>query len=239
MKMMSLMTHEMRGPLVSVMAGLKLVRHGCFGAMDAGVSAKLDELGARLNRLLGTADDYLGLACCLENELRMPHEPLDLEEDVLAVVLDELSGEAQTNGTHLQRCLEGLPAGTRVAANRLGMKIVFRNLIRNAVRYGRAGCTVAFGYRAQPAHHRLNVFNSGTPIPSECRERLFTRFGTLGNHEQGRRVGVGLGLYLTREIVRTHGGEIWYEGLPEGSNFVFTVPKVPPPPPGGGDAPEA
>jgi len=227
MNLVRLMTHEVRGSLVSVMAGLQVVLHGTYGAMDAAVSRKLGNLHAHLSRLLGTADDYLGLAGGSEGALFTSREALDLEDDVLAAVREELADEAERNRVLLRDGLAGMPAGTVVAANRLGMKIVFRNLIRNAVRHGGAGCTIVCGYREQPGLHRLNVFNSGTPIPADSRARLFTKFGTLDSRATSRNGGIGLGLYLTREIVRAHGGEIWYEGVPEGSDFVFTLPRTP------------
>lgn len=230
-RMLKLMTHEIRGPLVSVMAGLKVVRHGCYGAMESGVSDKLEDLHAHLNRLLGTADDFLAKACCVEGALPARREPLNLPDEILAAVLNELSGELQANRVLVQPRLDGMPAGTVLTANRLGMKIVYRNLIRNAMTHGGAGCTIVCGYQERPDHHRLNVFNSGVAIPSDRRERLFTKFGTLESPEAPRKAGIGLGLYLAREIVRSHGGAIWYEGRPGGSDFVFTVPKAPAPPP--------
>lgn len=227
LKMLRITAHEIRGPLVSIMAGLQVVLHGSYGGMDEGVSRKLQDLHAHLNRLLGNADECLGRACCVDGAVPMHPEPLHLEEDILAVVAEELSREVQTHQVSVLPRLEGMPAGTVVAASRLGMKIVFRNLMRNAVKYGAAGCTIVCGYQDQRHHHRMNVFNSGTPIPPECQGRLFTKFGTLANPAEPWKTGVGLGLHLTREIVHAHGGAIWYEAHPGGSNFVFTLPKVP------------
>lgn len=229
LRMLKIMTHEIRGPLVSAMAGLKVVLHGSYGGMDPGVSDKLRGLHAHLNRLLGQSDDFLMKACCVKDVFPAHRETLDLLDDVLAEVLDELSGELQSKRILMDRILAGMPAGTAVAASRLGMRIVFRNLIRNAVNYGGAGCTIVCGYQEQPDHHRLNVYNSGASIPAEKRERLFTKFGTIALAAEARDTGVGLGLFLSREIVCANGGTIWYEAPPGGSNFVFTVPKTPVP----------
>lgn len=226
-RMLKIMTHEVRGPLVSVMAGMKVVLHGSYGAMEVGVSDKLQELHAHLNRLLGNFDDFLGKACCLEGAFHTRHEQLHLVDDVLAVVLDELSSELRGKRILVQQRFEELPDGKVVVASRLGMLLVFRNLLRNAVRFGGTGCTIACGYKNLPDHHRLNVYNSGTPVPDDRRERLFTKFCTLDDHPEPNNAGIGLGLYLTREIVRAQGGEVWYEPRPDGSNFVFTIPKMP------------
>lgn len=222
------LAHDIRGPIVSVMAGLQVVRNGGYGGMDAGVSEKIGQLHSGLGRLLGMADDYLGKACCMDGGLLAECEPLHLVDDVLAVVQDELACETRANPVFLDRLVAGVPAGAAVVASRLGMKIVYRNLIRNAVRHGGAGCAIVCGYEERDDHHRLNVYNTGTPIPPEDRDRLFAKFGTLGRPGAPGCAGVGLGLYLVREVVRSHGGAIWYEARPAGSDFVFTLPKAPP-----------
>ncbi len=221
------MSHDIRGPLVSAMAGLQVLLRGSYGGMDAGVSGKLSDLHGHLTRVLGTADDLLAQACCLEGALCIRHEILDLQDDVLGVVLDELASELQNADIRLEWRLEGLPAGTVVVANKFGMRSVFRNLLRNAVKYGGPGSAVVCGYHDEGDHHRFNVYNSGRPIPREFRARLFTRFGAFCTAAAPGKIGVGLGLYLTREIVRAHGGSIRYEARTEGSDFVFTLPKVP------------
>jgi two-component system sensor histidine kinase KdpD len=62
-------------------------------------------------------------------------------------------------------------------------------------------------------------------VPREQQEKLFTKFfrGEAGSKDH--RNGVGLGLYLTKEIIHRHGGEIWYEARHDGSDFVFTIAK--------------
>jgi two-component system, OmpR family, sensor kinase len=69
----------------------------------------------------------------------------------------------------------------------------------------------------------LNVYNSGRPIAEGDREKIFDRFGRIDPLEGPTPDGVGLGLCLCREIILDHGGEIWYEARPDGSNFVFTI----------------
>jgi len=73
------------------------------------------------------------------------------------------------------------------------------------------------------SHYRLNVYNSGRPIAEEDREKIFHRFERIAQLGGPTPDGVGLGLCLCREIILEHGGEIWYEARPDGSNFVFTI----------------
>jgi signal transduction histidine kinase len=109
---------------------------------------------------------------------------------------------------------------------RLWLKMVFRNLLKNAVRYGHKEGMITIGFEDQGSCYRLNVYNSGKPIPKEYRERLFTKVMGNGNRENGkeRANGTGLGLYLIHKVIQKLGGEIWYEAKENGSNFVFTLP---------------
>ncbi|SPJ14129.1 hypothetical protein SBDP2_1380005 [Syntrophobacter sp. SbD2] len=72
----------------------------------------------------------------------------------------------------------------------------------------------------------MNVYNSGNPILEEHRDRLFTKFAHIDEGGE-KRDGFGMGLYLIREIVRKHGGDMWYEPRQDGSDFIIILPKQP------------
>jgi len=93
------------------------------------------------------------------------------------------------------------------------------------MKHGGQGCTIAFGYQDHGDYYRLNVYNTGKPIPEDRRANLFTKFGRVGQEGEALREGVGMGLFLIKEIINQHGGEIWYEAKHDGSDFVFTLPK--------------
>ena len=83
---------------------------------------------------------------------------------------------------------------------------------------------ISFGFENHANHYKLNVYNSGEPIPEEYRSKLFTKFTRIIKGNNGNSHGAGLGLYLVKEIIQKHGGDIWYEAKENGSNFVFTLP---------------
>jgi len=116
--------------------------------------------------------------------------------------------------------------GQQVAfkANRIWLKTVFRNLLKNAIKYGDKGGTTAIGFEDHGSFYRLNVYNRGKLVPEECRNKLFTNFISFGNNGNGGMGGMVLGLYLVKEIIQKHGREIWYEAGEDGSNFIFTLP---------------
>lgn len=72
------------------------------------------------------------------------------------------------------------------------------------------------------------MFNSGEPISEPLRAQLFNKFPLIQENDKGTK-GIGLGLYLIKEIIQRHGSVIWYEAKEDGSNFVFTLPCEEPP----------
>jgi PAS domain S-box-containing protein len=226
LRMLMVMSHDVRGPLVAMAATLKLLIRGSFGHMDESVGNVLHDLMVRVVRLLGTAEDCLGKASSVDGSLVVERQTLDLRQDIIDPILDELSEDIEKQEVRIDNRLGAIPAGKiPIRADRVWLKTVFRNLFRNAVKYGGRGCTIAFGFEDHGDCYRLNVYNSGRPIPEEHRDRLFTRFGRIREGEAESRDGMGLGLFLIREIIQKHGGDIWYEAKHHGSDFVFTIGK--------------
>jgi PAS domain S-box-containing protein len=224
--MLMLVSHDIRGPLVAMAATLKLLMRGSFGHMDESVANVLKDLMVRVVRLLGTAEDCLGKASSVDGTLEVDRQVLDLRQDIIDPILDELSGDIEGQEIRIDNRLGAIPAGMiLIKADKVWLKTVFRNLFKNAIKYGGSRCTIAFGFEDHGTYYRLNVYNSGRPIPEEHRDRLFTKFGRIKEGEAESKDGVGLGLFLIREIIQKHGGDIWYEAKPDGSDFVFTIAK--------------
>jgi len=218
------LSHDLRGPLVSLTAGMKLLVRGRFGSMDESVVIKVKGLLRQAIRLNGIAEDCLARAAAIDGFGEIQRDALDLRKDVIDPIIEELADEILTGRVMIG--LEAVPAGAvTIHASGRWLRSVYRNLLRNAVKYGGAGCAVVFGYEDHGRYHQLNVYNSGEPIPEQLRDRLFTKFGRIGSIAENATDGIGLGLYLVREIIRKHGGEIWYEACRTGSNFLFTIPK--------------
>ncbi len=93
----------------------------------------------------------------------------------------------------------------------------------NAIKYGGNGITIAYGYEDHGSFYKLCIYNNGPIIPQEKRNSLFTKFGKVDS--ESTQDGVGMGLFLTKEIINQHGGEVWYEEMDHGGAFLFTLPK--------------
>ncbi len=227
LNMVKALSHDVRGSLLSISATLKLLSRGYYGKMDEAVVHRIKELFSKTSGLIGMTEEYLGRSFSVNNDLNAEVESLDLMKDVLVPVLKELSSELK--GHHLMidhrlHAMSNKPVSIRT--NGIWLKMVFRNLLRNAVKYGDKEGMITIGFEDRGSCYRLNVYNSGRPIPEEYRKRLFTKLMGSLNGQNGKEGagGTGLGLYLINNVIQKLGGEIWYEAKENGSNFVFTLP---------------
>lgn len=222
--LLKMTAHDLRGGIFNVGAGLKLLKRGSYGKMETGVSEEIDKLFGYVTKLVGTLEDSIGRAFSLSEGLLTAKENIHLQRDVLDPVLDELSIDIRQSCSLFHNALDAAPAEQLLlVGDRFWLKAVFRNLLKNAIKYGGKGVKLAVGFKNQGTHIRINIYNSGCPIPPECCHRLFTQFSHLTPSHDGKSNGLGLGLYLVKQAIESHGGNIWYEAKRQGSNFVFTL----------------
>ncbi len=212
-------THELHTPLASLRLYLDTLR-----SKELDVEQRAEFLGIMtddLERLQRTIDQILSAA---RSEVRRAHRGVvDLCE-----LLEECASEARAyydldeKQVHLD-----VPRGARLRGDVEQLRVVFRNLIENSVRY--AGEKVQVDLRVRPFSTRrleIEVVDQGLGIPESALGRVFLRFQRISHEAVRSPVGLGLGLYMVRNIVRTHGGAIRAEseGEGRGSRFVVTLP---------------
>jgi signal transduction histidine kinase len=227
LNMVKAMSHDVRGSLLTISATLKLLSRGYYGKMDEAVVNRIKELFSKTSGLIGITEEYLSRSFSVNDDLDTEVESLDLMKDILIPVLKELSSELKGHYLLIDHRLHAMSNKLiPIRTNRIWLKMVFRNLLKNAVKYGDKEGMIALGFEDQGSSYRLNVYNSGKPIPEEYREKLFTKFMGNGNGGNGKEIagGTGLGLYLIKKVIEKLGGEIRYEAKENGSNFIFTLP---------------
>lgn len=215
----SMVSHEFRTPLTSIAMGIGLLQE-----------SPLLEEGTRERELLGVVAEESGRLTRLVNELldlsRMEAGRLEM---ALGPVEPELLLERATAPFREQAAQQAVTLETAVAPDTPtlsadGDKItwVLTNLVSNALRYTPGGGQITLEAERWGEFARLSVSDTGAGIPPEMQGRIFERFYQVPGRPGG---GAGLGLAISKEIVRAHGGRIWVESKPgEGSRFLFTIP---------------
>jgi len=222
---LKIFSHDLRGSLVSISATLKLLNRGYYGKMDGEAENKCRELMESVTRLIGMCEESLNKVLGAKDRFCFDRELLDLRGDIVHPVLEELSPEIKAHQISIDNRIEKVQTPQiPISGNRIWLKTVFRNLIKNAIQYGDIGGTIAFGLDILGSSYRLNIFNSGKPIPEQWRHSLFTSISPGGRNKLPGIHGMGVGLFLIKRILQRLGGNIWYEAKEHGSNFVFTLP---------------
>lgn len=219
---LSTVSHELRTPLTSIVGSLGLLRGGTSGELSPGIQRLLVIAENNAKRLIRLVNDLLDMEKFESGQMSFEFEPIDLR-DCAAKALDAMRGLAREERVELVLRQDDVPVMVRGDADRLIQ--VMTNLLANAVRFTPEGKTVTLEVRRRASHAEATILDQGPGIDEELRGRLFTRFAQSMQAPAGTSRGTGLGLAISREIVRNHGGSIWYEPAPGGgSAFSFDLP---------------
>lgn len=226
LEMLTIASHDLRSPLNSIAIGIKILSKGIYGELDSAISKEVDKLYHRTQRLLGIMENYLCRTNIFHGNLKIHKQNIDLRTDIIDPVLEEFAEYFKDHNITIDESMGGIPDRTIIiSADKLWLQNVYRNLFHNILKYGDKGCKIAYGFENKDSYYQLNVFNSGKPIPDESIDKLFHKFTRINIDANRSASGTGIGLYFIKEIINKHGGQIWYQPLENGSNFVFTLPK--------------
>ena len=226
--LMKQVMHDVRGEMVNLEIMIKRLQRGKFGEMDAGVNSALLSMQEKLGQLKGLTEDYCLVARNLMREGGdIPTERIGLKDEIITQVLGEMQDALERKKIRVI-CNQDLAAegDAYVMGNRLMMKSVFRTLFSNAIRHCNASGTISYGISSNGRRYKVNVANEGDIVPAEMQARIFDEFVQIrpGDSAACQAEGLGLGLTLAKDILRQHGGDIWYESFSNGSKFVCTLP---------------
>jgi len=210
--------HEFRTPLTSLRMAIHVLLEGLVGTLNDRQAEMLQAARDDCERLQGIVEDLLDLSRIQAGKVEVSLTPLPAKSIVDAAVAGKVDA-AQDAGVRIEETLGEPVLPVLVDSERVGL--VFDNLIGNAIRHSPNGGRI--DVRAVPDGQRVRfeVQDQGPGIAPEYRQRIFEKFfrvpGTKGE-------GVGLGLYISREIVLAHGGDMGVESEPgRGSRFWFTL----------------
>ncbi|HEY4884190.1 MAG TPA: ATP-binding protein [Myxococcales bacterium] len=214
--------HEFRTPLTSMRMAVHILLEGMVGPLN---DKQLDLVGAARDdceRLQGIVEDLLDLSRIQAGKVEVSLTALPAKS-ILDAAVAAKEDAARDAGLKIEGDLIEPVLPVLVDPDRI--HLVFDNLVGNAIRHSPKGSRIVVRARPEKAWVRFEVEDQGPGIPVEYQQRIFEKFfrmpGTKGE-------GIGLGLYISREIVAAHGGEMGVESEPgKGSRFWFTL-RVPP-----------
>jgi signal transduction histidine kinase len=218
---LNLASHELRGPLAVLRGYLAMLSDGSLGELPPRVRGVLPALNAKAGQMALLINQMLEAARLEDSQLQLKLEPVDMRGMVRRAV--DTMGQLTAPGQSI--LLEGAPDEILMIADAGRVETILVNLLDNALKYSPNGGGVRVSMARADGTVVVRVMDRGIGISSEDLSRLFTRFGRLVTAENSHIPGTGLGLYLSREIARMHGGDITVDSaLGEGSAFSLVLP---------------
>jgi signal transduction histidine kinase len=220
-----LLSHEMKTPLTVIWESVAIVLDGLAGPLTAQQRTHLHLAKASCGQMTLSLNDLLDAARLDTGKLRIAPRAVAIG-GVVERAVAAMAPTAQAKGIGLQQGIaRDLPD---VWIDELRIAQVLGNLLSNAVKFSPVGGTVSVRVcqdPLRPAWVCVSIGDTGRGIEPAQRDSIFDRLYQVHSDDAGIEGGLGLGLYLCRQLVRLHGGQIWVESTPnQGSTFTFTLP---------------
>jgi len=217
---LSVASHELKTPLTSLKI-LTQLAHRQLQRTGIGGLEHMDRMEHSIIRMERLVNDLLDVSRIESGRLALRLEPLDLVSLCRHVAAEQMAASEREIALELPR----EPTIVRVDADRIDQ--VLANLLSNALKYSPQERPVTLTVRIEAANVVVAIRDEGSGIPQEALPHLFERFYRVPGVQvqSGSGVGLGLGLYITRELVERHGGQIGAESSPGfGTTFSVTLP---------------
>jgi K+-sensing histidine kinase KdpD len=218
---LSSMSHELRTPLNAIINFVEMIARGMIGPVNQEQEELLDQTLNSSKHLLHLINDVLDISKIQAGRLTLfIEDQVSLQEEVEAV-LNIMGGLMQEKELHLIKDID--PNLPTIACDRRRVRQILFNLLSNAIKFTEPGLTITLSAKNHGREVLFGVMDMGPGIPAAKQELIFEPFVQAGDEEH-QQEGTGLGLPISRSLVRAHGGELWVESQPgEGAAFFFTL----------------
>jgi len=217
-------SHELKGIVATTLLNAAAVRDGLFGQINEKQKNSLESVTKSLHYFRDTVRKFLDLSRIEKGELEVKKKQVSLREDVFDPCLETFSAEITDKK---MKVTNNIAAEVKVNGDLDLLHIVANNLLGNAVKYGLEKGKIIISSESLADKVQIEVYNDSRPIKEEEKDKLFKKFSRLEVSKGKKIKGTGLGLFLTKEIITQHGGDIWVRPEENGNTFIFRIEKYP------------
>ncbi len=215
------LAHDLKTPLTSIVAYLSILNSDeeiSHGDRDKFTKISLEK-ALRLRKLI---DEFFEITRLNIQDIMLNKETLDM-----AVMLEQISDEVYSILSEKSlRCIVEVEEMLMVEADADKLARVFENIIRNAIAYCYENTDIEITGREIKDRVEIVFSNRGNKIPEDQIEQIFEKFYRLDDSRSSTTGGAGLGLAISQEIVKLHGGEIFARSDDRKTSFVVRLPKA-------------
>jgi K+-sensing histidine kinase KdpD len=219
---LSIVSHDFRSPLASVILAAKALLKRGESADRQRVNEYLTIIVDQANKLSHLAEDTLSIAKMESGQLSYFFKVVNVER----LIKDAASLVSFSRRHSLEHYVDS--GVSYIKGDQTKLRQVVQNLLSNAVKYSPRGGFIRVRAENYSADQLLiSISDEGIGIPPEQFDKLFQKFSRVDTIEAREIKGSGLGLWICKEIVKAHGGDIWVESESgKGSTFKFTLRKA-------------
>lgn len=219
----SIIAHDLRTPITSVLLRLQSITRGRHGILPAGLIEDVQKVEASLKSQMAMINDFLELAKFEGVSYKIDKQPVNLNEIVQSTIEDFIPLLEKNDISYdiVPPTFDPIISGD---SQRLSQ--VLANLVGNAIKFTPAHGKITVSLKTVSSNVELYVEDTGRGIERSEMENLFDRF-TRTNDSVAFTTGTGLGLMIVKEIVEAHGGVVGVESeLGKGSRFWIRLPSM-------------
>lgn len=223
--LLSLASHQLRTPATVVKQYVGMLLQGYVGTLTRQQKTMLESAYESNERQLEIINQLLYVARLDAGRIKLKKEPTELGKLIRGVVKDQ----AQNAKERHQVLTYHLPKhAVRARIDPQYMRMVFENLLSNAIKYTPEHGSIGLSVRSSHDEVLVAVTDTGVGINQEDQKTIFEKFTRVENDLSTDVNGSGVGLYLTREIVELHGGDIEVQSEhAAGATFIVHIPLEP------------
>jgi PAS domain S-box-containing protein len=217
----SMSSHELRTPMTAIKGFVSMILRGDFGPISPEVRTPLTTVANSTERLIALVNNLLDVSRIEAGKVLYTLENVVIDQ-VISQVIEALYPLTHQKGITIE-FHSHKPIFVQTDIEKL--KEILNNLIGNALKFTDKGAIRIHVEEVEEWAH-ISVEDTGLGIAPEDQNRLFQRFDQITTQQKGKPVGSGLGLYISLELARKMGGNIWLEKSEPlvGSTFVVSVP---------------
>jgi PAS domain S-box-containing protein len=209
-------SHELKTPLTSIKGYLQLAERNL---VDNENKMLLNKTLKQVDKLTTLVSDLLDVSRIQSGKLQFSVETFSLNQ-LLAEAVENVNVTQQTHQVTLTVAEE-----VEVEADKMRIEQVLMNVLNNAVKYSPDHKTINVRMSKLDKEAIISVQDQGIGIDKDFHKHIFRRFHRIAN--ENRFSGLGLGLFISYEIIKRHEGKMWLESEPgKGSTFYFSVPLI-------------
>ena len=219
---LSVASHELRTPMGAIRANLSMILSGDYGPVNKDLVEPLTDMKASTIRLVELVNDLLNVARIEAGRMRFDLADISINE-AAKMIVNDLAPLGKEKGVKIS--LEAPKAPLMTQADGAKVKEVLVNLIGNSLKFTDKG-SITVTVNVDNDMAEVSVKDTGIGITPEDQKKLFGKFNQITSAQAGKPAGTGLGLYISREMIRRMGGDMWIKAsIPtNGSIFAFTLP---------------